>query len=1114
MRLEKAQSLNEKLSKNRTIQNYIAQGSSRYILFNVGEAQGNFPAFTNELNNRLMSIAFSYLSIGCTLAEGGQYDEATTPLERAATILEHIHLPEANSTPSSPYYLLVSGLAYYAASQYSKSFIILKRIEFDADVSRLVAAFLRKDFQQLLIDLNRVLIEKTYLQEIENDEDSANYGLYIYLIAKSLSQLLEYLYSGNRSWYEGTQETLNDLMNVTEADNDPSIWWISRLLKILVDGFEESALWNSVLPPLSDSDYKLRTEEYIRGLAFGKPSIVELFVSQRASLDQVLAEDGAVVSLPTSSGKTRIAEISILQNLINNPDSVVLYLAPFRSLAFEIEESLSKVFRHLGVEVSHLYGGSQFNKVDQTLIDNSNILIATPEKAKAIIRADTGIAERIKLVIVDEGHLLGDNKRHIVNELFIEELKLHVRRNEGKLILLSAVLPNTSEISQWVTKSNDKIAQSDWRPSSQRFGLLAWTGRNVDISWISDEEPKAFNRSFLDRSTGWFPDNKRDAVAASAVKLVALGSVLIFVGRQNMVMSQARSVLAALGGDHAQPLDWKNPEDWELFELSCMEAFGSNSEVLKFAKYGIICHSAGLPADVRISMERLMRNGNPSIIISTSTLAQGVNIGVSSVIIANVYISASPIDSKDFWNIAGRAGRAFIDSEGKILYAIDGTKVRWKINKDIKLARKYFDASKMENAFSGVLSLVKRVFKIADACSIDKGLLLELIAENDFAQFNTPDENYEDSIKSLFDWMDDTLLAINIEFESYDLEDPSDWIDDYLRESLAYIQAEKDEEIGQDEVISFFKARNAGVINLAGDSDRWRSIVASGIPLRSGLIIEEYLDEILEIHEVYKATDQTPEDLSAFLFKAEQIAVRFPSEDFKVEHDLTDLNPVRLAWLSGRSLDEIIDLESGAQKICTQYFGFSLPWAINAIARKLSDFELTEEAEAYSDLAMLAEMGLPNFKASQIYLAGIRSRVAATELSGKLQFERSVSLRAIRNYIVKNEDALSPKCSELTQRWLKSFTKSDSKSQVTKISPMLTVDINLPEKTNDELLLRQTSSGNLFFCSADYEYIQPITTNDEDLVIAANNPGITFEHDEETNMWYSNFRDPHIQEKP
>ena len=85
-----------------------------------------------------------------------------------------------------------------------------------------------------------------------------------------------------------------------------------------------------------------------------------MFLTQRNSLPKVLNnKQGSIVSIPTSSGKTRIGEIAILNCLLNEPKSEkFFFIAPYRSLAYEIENSFDEIFSNLDVSVSHLYGGS------------------------------------------------------------------------------------------------------------------------------------------------------------------------------------------------------------------------------------------------------------------------------------------------------------------------------------------------------------------------------------------------------------------------------------------------------------------------------------------------------------------------------------------------------------------------------------------------------------------------------------------------------------------------------------------------------------------------------------------------------------------------------------
>lgn len=140
------------------------------------------------------------------------------------------------------------------------------------------------------------------------------------------------------------------------------------------------------------------TKSYIQLLSGFVPPVTELWPSQVAAIPLAVGEnDGGIINLRTSGGKTRVAEIAIINTLSSNGMSKVLYLAPFRSLAFEVEQSLSKVFNPLGITVSQLYGGSTANLTDFELINESQVVIATPEKAKALIRCGSGLETKIKL---------------------------------------------------------------------------------------------------------------------------------------------------------------------------------------------------------------------------------------------------------------------------------------------------------------------------------------------------------------------------------------------------------------------------------------------------------------------------------------------------------------------------------------------------------------------------------------------------------------------------------------------------------------------------------------------------------------------------------------------
>jgi hypothetical protein len=150
-----------KLNSDELIQGLIAQADARYILFNTSEQRENFPAYTIQDDN-LSILALYYLEVGCSFGENQNLELCREPMEKGASILEFIHGSEANKTELSNYYCLVSALAYYVSFQYSKSFILIRKIKTNTVISNLIALFLERNFTALTSSIDSIIVDVTY----------------------------------------------------------------------------------------------------------------------------------------------------------------------------------------------------------------------------------------------------------------------------------------------------------------------------------------------------------------------------------------------------------------------------------------------------------------------------------------------------------------------------------------------------------------------------------------------------------------------------------------------------------------------------------------------------------------------------------------------------------------------------------------------------------------------------------------------------------------------------------------------------------------------------------------------------------------------------------------
>lgn len=1053
----------------------FAQAHAKHVLHEVGETQENFPKFDPDLDEKVTFTAYAMLSAGCSLAEQGDRPTGTAALEQAATQLEHIHGAFSVESRPSGFHVLIAALAFYAAGHYSRAFVAMRRVEGQTQAAQIIASFLRKEVESLIPRLNAVLLAD--IPEFEDQLELDEWVISV-TIARSIALALEFIYTGDKEAHLQIRQQLSDAMIVASEGHQPGWWWIVRLLRLMFEDLETASPWR-VLPSFFPPDSIESLGRYIRVLAFGKRPIAELWISQRAALPVALDQNnrGAVINLRTSGGKTRVAELAILQTLLAYPNSKVVYLAPFRSLALEIEQTISDTFSWLEYGVSHLYGGSRVSSVDTELASEAAIIIATPEKTRALFRAAPELFENIKLIIVDEGHLIGPSERYVRNEVFLDHLRCLARSTGARILLLSAVLPNPQELAEWIAGDQTSLVSSDWKPAAERFGVLVWNGSKVRINWIGKE--KSFNPSFVETE----PKDKNEAVAASAVRLSNIGPVMIFVAQARSVPTMARAVLSVLG-ENPEEHQWPVYE-WRVFKAVCQEELEPNSVEFQAAQAGIICHSADLPAQVRMAMERLMRSAPPKIIVATTTLSQGVNIGISTVIVASTMRGQNDyIDKRDFWNICGRAGRAFSDGEGKVIYVIDGTKKAWQIKKEKERAINYLTGQRADPIVSGLLFCVKRLTEMAAQAGVDSDLLLGLAADNDFQSLGEKAGDFD----KICDRLDDELLALHMDKAANPSGDePILWIENVFRTSLAAIQARSGTP-SSDDVLAFLRTRAESTLRRIPTIPVRKAIIASGLPLSVAVRVQNDLNFFKKIVDRYS---ESPQDLSSlcqavqdldgwFLENASTIADnKMPAPNL--------LDHLRTGWLGGVGLRQLmsklhadgIDKKTikSARSITTDFYGYRLPWVIHAASQQLRSAGDEERPETLDRIALLVELGVPSDTAARIFLAGVHSRAVATELSClDTTFPKKISsIRHVLTYW-ENIAKWKSKISRPAAQWLDLL--SDGSNMQRNHRPRI-ISFTFKKPQAGSLLHARSLSDRTFLCSTDGTIRIPVESTDQ-----------------------------------
>ena len=135
----------------------------------------------------------------------------------------------------------------------------------------------------------------------------------------------------------------------------------------------------------------------------------------------LLSDKNFVISVPTATGKTLLAELSIIEYFKNNKDKKIIYLSPLRALSSEKYNDFQYLKGHnIHVQIST-------GDYDKTNInwDQTNLLITTNEKLDSLIRSNSEkFQQEIGLVIVDECHLIDDSHRGPTLEVVMTKLRM------------------------------------------------------------------------------------------------------------------------------------------------------------------------------------------------------------------------------------------------------------------------------------------------------------------------------------------------------------------------------------------------------------------------------------------------------------------------------------------------------------------------------------------------------------------------------------------------------------------------------------------------------------------------------------------------------------------
>ncbi|MDE0891745.1 MAG: DEAD/DEAH box helicase [Planctomycetota bacterium] len=391
---------------------------------------------------------------------------------------------------------------------------------------------------------------------------------------------------------------------------------------------------------------------------------------QVTAVEAIEAGSDVLVSAPTGAGKTLVAEFAILDAVKRGKRCI--YTAPIKALS---NQKFHDFQANPEIDVGLMTG-------DVTIRPQAQVLVMTTEILRNAIFEDSGALDGVEFVVFDEVHFMDDPERGTVWEESLIFAPPQVR-----FISLSATIPNLEEVGQWLEEIRERpvaVIREERRPVplehrfyTERRGSFGVEDldriRRRDTSKKSERDSQRSGRGRGGRRGGGRSEldsrSPKPGPLFDELEESQLLPALIFsFSRKDCErLARANHRRALLSKEESARMEELQEELLVKYELD--REFLS-SEVLSLARRGVGYHHAGMLPLHKELVEQMFTSGLLRLLFTTETFALGINMPARTVAFSGLRkfdgVNFDYMRRRDFLQMAGRAGRQGIDTEGLV----------------------------------------------------------------------------------------------------------------------------------------------------------------------------------------------------------------------------------------------------------------------------------------------------------------------------------------------------------------------------------------------------------------------------------------------------------------
>jgi ATP-dependent RNA helicase HelY len=395
---------------------------------------------------------------------------------------------------------------------------------------------------------------------------------------------------------------------------------------------------------------------------------------QVEALHKLETHRGVLVSAPTSSGKTVVAEYAVWR-LLEAPPHLrrseteprnVIYTTPLKALSNQKYHDLCD-----------RYGGHNVGLVtgEHTINDGAPVVVMTTEILRNVIYDEPARLDLVGDVVLDEVHYIDDYPRGTVWEEIIIEAPAHIR-----FIGLSATISNVEEVAAWMTELRGDVATVV--RTERPVDLRLWLSINNEFQPLFDEKGNvhrrtletARNETLHERGTRWVkqaPDNDLLHVVDRLRELDMMPAIYFIFSRRGCREALARCAVHNVDlttPDEKARIDREYEHRLELVEDDDERRVYREALGLDLLRRGVAMHHAGMLPYAKETVERLFLLGLIKVVFATETLSLGLNMPARACVLSSFTkfdgTGFHALTAGELTQLMGRAGRRGIDVVG------------------------------------------------------------------------------------------------------------------------------------------------------------------------------------------------------------------------------------------------------------------------------------------------------------------------------------------------------------------------------------------------------------------------------------------------------------------